>query len=187
MSTASKELTIRQQALANEQPLSLVEASQLVILDPEQLAFSQKGADLRLTIGGERSVRRVQVYRAYPLSEPTRYLSVCDDGDNEVGILVDPSALSVQNRELVEKHLDRRYLVPIVLSVVAIKERFGTLEWTMETDRGPCTFTTRNLRENSMRPSPGRIIIQDVDGNRYDVRDVDALSKKSQDLLYKYM
>ena len=117
---------------------------------------------MRLTVKGDRSVRRVHIYRAYPLSDPTRYLSVCDDDNNEVGILVDPSELSDENQELVQTHLERRYLVPLVIQVVNVKERFGTLEWTMETDRGRCTFTTRNLRENSMRPSPDRLIIQDV-------------------------
>ena len=38
-------------------------------------------------------------------------------------------------------------------------------------------FTTRNLRENVQRPAPARIILNDVDGNRYDIRDVDALSR----------
>ena len=57
----------------------------------------------------------------------------------------------------------------------------------METDRGVCRFTTRNLRENLQRPAPGRIILNDVDGNRYDIRNVDDLSFESQELLFRHM
>jgi len=57
----------------------------------------------------------------------------------------------------------------------------------METDRGQVHFTTRNLRENVQRPAPRRIILNDVDGNRYDIRDVDRLSRASQELLFRHL
>jgi len=57
----------------------------------------------------------------------------------------------------------------------------------METDRGPCKLTTRNLGENVQRPAPGRIILSDVDGNRYDIRNIDDLDLNSQQLLFRHM
>jgi len=170
-----------------DEPLSLVEASQLNLLIPEDLHFEQKGIHLSLSIKGEEVSTNVQIYRAYPLSDPMHYLSICDDENKEIGVLVDPEELSMENRALVEHHLNRRYLVPIVNRILSTKERFGTLDWVMETDRGECRFSTRNLREYSFSPTPGRLLIQDIDGNRYDIRDVNALDKKSQDMLYRYM
>jgi hypothetical protein len=61
------------------------------------------------------------------------------------------------------------------------------VDWTIETDRGLCRFTTRNLRENVQRPAPGRVILNDVDGNRYDIRNVGDLSRESQELLFRHM
>jgi hypothetical protein len=170
-----------------EAPVTLVEASQLVFLDVKKLRFFRRGATLRLTVEEDRSYLKVSVLRAFPLSEPNCFLSVRDDANNEVGLIVDPADLGAENRKLVEEELERRYLVPAVTRIVAAKERFGTVDWTIETDRGVCRFTTRNLRENVQRPAPGRVILNDVDGNRYDIRNVDDLNRESQELLFRHM
>jgi uncharacterized protein DUF1854 len=170
-----------------EPTVTLVEASRLVILDPKQLSFFWHGATLRLTVEGARSYLKVSVLRAFPLSEPNRFLSIRDGANEEVGLIVDPEQLSVENQKLIEEYLERRYLVPVVTRIVSARERFGTVDWTMETDRGLCRFTTRNLRENIQRPAPGRIIINDVDGNRYDIRDIDKLSVEGQELLFRHI
>lgn len=167
--------------------LALAEAAQLVVLKPEQLRFFRHGATLRLTLEGDRSFFQVGVLRAFPLSEPNHFLSVRDSANKEIGLIMDPDELETESRKLVQQDLDRRYLVPIVMRIVAAKERFGTVDWTLETDRGICRFTTRNLRENVQRPAPGRIILSDVDGNRYDIRNLEELSGPSQDLLFRHM
>jgi hypothetical protein len=170
-----------------EVPVTLAEASQLVFLDAQKLSFFTHGATLRMTIAGDRSYLKVGILRAFPLSDPSRFLSVRDGANEEVGLIVDPAQLSVEDRRLVEEYLERRYIVPVVTRIVAAKERFGTVDWTVETDRGLCRFTTRNLRESAQRPAPGRIILNDVDGNRYDIRNVADLSRESQDLLFLHI
>ena len=170
-----------------EKPVTLIEASQLVFLDVKKLRFFKHGATLRLTIENDRSYLQVGILRALPLSEPNRFLSVRDDANKEIGLLVNPAELSVEDRKLVKEELERRYFVPIIKRIVAAKERFGTVDWTIETDRGVCQFTTRNLRENVQRPAPGRIILNDVDGNRYDIRNVDDLSRESEELLFRHL
>jgi hypothetical protein len=167
--------------------MKLVEASRLVFLEPAKLRFIAHGPVLRLTIDDDRSILRVAVVRSFPLSEPSRFLSVRDGEGKEVGLIADPAQLRSDDRALVERELDRRYLVPSVTRIVSARERFGTVDWTMETDRGVVRFTTRNLRENVQRPGPGRIILNDVDGNRYDIREVDRLSRGSQDLLFRHL
>jgi Domain of unknown function (DUF1854) len=185
--TSVAESTADKSALPAAQTSTLVEASRLAFLDPSKLRFIAHGPILRLTIEDDRSILRVGIVRAFPLSEPSRYLSVRDGQGKEVGLIVQPADLRPEDRALVEHDLVRRYLVPAVTRVVSARERFGTVEWTMETDRGVVRFTTRNLRENVQRPSQGRIILNDVDGNRYDIRDVDRLSGPSQDLLFRHL
>jgi hypothetical protein len=170
-----------------ENTISLVEASRLTFLDPAKLSFVKHGASLRLTIEGDRSYPKVGILRAFPFSEPDKFLSVRDGAEKEVGLILNPLKLSAENRKLVDEELERRYLVPAVKRIIAAKERFGSVEWTMETDRGLCRFTTQNLRENSQRPAPGRIILSDVDGNRYDIRKVDDLNRESQELLFQHL
>jgi hypothetical protein len=170
-----------------EAPLSLVEASRLAFLDPRKLSFFMHGAILRMTIADDRSYLKVNILRAFPLSEPDRFLSLRDGANEEVGLIVDPEELSVENRKIVAEYLGRHYIVPVVTGIVSARERFGTVDWTMETDRGLCRFTTRNLRENIQRPAPGRIILNDVDGNRYDIRNLDELSLEGQELLFRHI
>jgi hypothetical protein len=170
-----------------ETPVTLVEASKLVFLDPKKLRFFKHGATLRLTIQDDRSFPKAGIVRAFPLSDRNRFFSVRDGQDNEIGLIVNPTELSAENQNLLDEDLLRRYFVPSVKKIVSAKERFGTVEWTVETDRGVCHFTTQNLRENVQRPTAGRIILNDVDGNRYDIRNLDDLSRESQEILFRHL
>jgi Domain of unknown function (DUF1854). len=170
-----------------EAPATLVEASRLAFLDPKKLRFHKHGAILRLTVEDDRSFLKVGILRAFPLSDRNRFFSVRDGAENEIGIIVNPTDLSAENQNLIDEDLQRRYFVPSVKKIVSAKERFGTVEWTVETDRGVCHFTTQNLRENVQRPAAGRIILNDVDGNRYDIRNLDELSRESQEILFRHL
>jgi hypothetical protein len=163
-----------------------VDTSDLRYLDPNALRFFRHGATLRLTVEDDRSVLKAAVARAFPLSHPERYLSVRDGDNKEVGLIIDAAELDEKSRRLVAEELERRYVVPVIRRVVAVKERFGTIDWDVETDRGLCRFTTRNTRENVAQPSPGRYLLTDVEGNRYDVRDLTALDAASQEWLMRH-
>ena len=159
------------------------ESCELRYLDPRALRFRQAGPALQMTIENECTWLKVSILRVAPLSNAGRYFSVRDAAGKEIGILVDPHDLDADGRRLVEQDLERRYVVPVIRRIVLAKERFGTVDWDVETDRGRCRFTTRNLREDALQPSPSRYIITDVDGNHYDVADVNALDSASKGYL----
>ncbi len=166
-----------------ERALSVTEAGELALLAPDTLHFFRHGAFLRLTIRDDRSFPRVTVVRAFPLSLPTVYYSVRDMKNKEVGMIADPAALTEENRQLIDEELQRRYMVSVVKRVLKAIDRFGTVEWHVETDRGLCTFTTREVRENVLTNRPGHYIITDVEGNRFEVQDLAALDPRSRELL----
>jgi hypothetical protein len=168
-------------------PLSPAETTELRYLELKKLQFQRHGAILRLIIENEGCWLKVSVVRIFPLSGPQRHLSVRDGANKEVGIIVDPDELDAENRRLVAEELERRYLVPVVRRIIAVKERFGTVEWEVETDRGISKFTMRNVRENVLQPSPERYLFSDVEGNRYDGRDLTALDAASQALVMRYL
>jgi hypothetical protein len=180
---------MRSEVDADNQPAATAaEAADLRYLDPRKLCFFRHGAALRLTLDDDCSYLRVTVARAFPLSHPHQYLSVrYDEGKKEIGLLTDLDGLDPESRRLVEEELERRYLVPVVRRVIAVRERFGTLDWDVETDRGRRKFTTRNTRENVVHPTPGRLLITDVDENRYDIRDLAALDPASQSCLLRHL
>jgi len=156
------------------------ESCELRYLDPRALRFRQAGPTLQMTIENECTWLKVSILRVAPLSNASRYFSVRDAAGKEIGILVDPHELDADGRRLVEQDLERRYVVPLIQRIISAKERFGTVDWDVQTDRGRCRFTTRNLREDALQPSPSRYILTDVDGNHYDVPDVNALDSASR-------
>jgi len=159
------------------------EPCELRYLNPRALRFRQAGPALQMTIENECTWLKVSVLRVAPVSNAGRYFSVRDAGGKEIGILIDPRELDADGRRLVERELERRYVVPVIKRIISAKERFGTVDWDVETDRGRCRFTTRNLREDALQPSPCRYIIADVDGNHYDVPDVSAMDSASRGYL----
>lgn len=171
----------------SEQPISLVEAARLVFLDPAKLKFERSGATLQLSIEEGETYEKVTVLRAFPLSAPQQYLSIRDEKNEEIGLITEPERLSQANRALIDEALQRHYLIPIITEIFSAKERFGTVDWEVKTDRGERQFTTKNLRENVQRPAPGRIILNDIDENRYDIPDIDALNRDGQALLYRHL
>jgi hypothetical protein len=172
---------------AETQPQAPVDTADLRYLEPKKLRFFRHGATLRLTVEAERSVLKVAVVRAFPLSHPQQYLSVRDGANKEVGLIVEAAELDEESRRFVGEDLERRYVVPVIHRIIAMKERFGTVEWEVKTDRGGCRFTTRNTRDNVVQPAPGRYLLTDVEGNRYDVRDLTALDAASQAWLLRHV
>ena len=171
----------------SESAQSPTETADLRYLEPVKLRFFRHGAALRLTIEDECSYLKVAVVRSFPLSHPHQYLSVRDGENKEVGLLVDGTDLDGEGQRLLTEELERRYLVPVIRRVIGIKERFGTVDWEVETDRGVHRFTTRNVREKVVQPSAGRYLLTDVDDNRYDVRDLSALDPASQTWLLRHL
>ena len=168
-------------------PVEAVKAMEVRYLDPAKLHFEQCGAQLRLTVADEFSVPDLKVVRVFPISDPERYLSLRDAKGNEIGIIADPARLEPPVRALVGEAVNRRYLMPVIARIVAARERFGIVEWVVETDRGRKTFMTRNLREEVMTPSSRRYLLKDVDGNRYDIPDFSRLDGNSQGLLMQHL
>jgi hypothetical protein len=156
-------------------------------LDAKKLRFAKHGACLRLTLEDEVSYLEVKVTRLFPLSDPDCYLAVRDKDNEEIGILTKLSDLDEANRNLILEQLERRYLMPIITRVINVKERFGTAEWEVETSRGKRKFTMRNMRENITNVTPYRYLLTDVDGNRFDVRDLRELDSTSKGFLLRYL
>ncbi len=170
-----------------EEAWSAVKAAELQYLDPARIRLQKHGATLRLTIRDRLSVRDLKVYRLFPISDAERYLSLRNGKGEEVGILRDPGALDEDARALLAEALRRRYLLPVIKGISRAQERFGTVEWRVQTDRGERVFTTRNLRDEVLHPAPQRYLIKDVEGNRYDIPDLALLDAASQSRLLQHL
>ncbi|HEY3417050.1 MAG TPA: DUF1854 domain-containing protein [Armatimonadota bacterium] len=162
-----------------EEPKPATPANELRILQPAEVKFRREGIRLQLSLeGGEW--QEVKLLRAFPLTEPEHWIAVLDKDGKEIGMLRDLRRLPAKSLAAAREELSQRYLVPQILRIDSCRARADVLEWTVETDRGPAVFLTRNLQESIKQPVPRRLTITDVEGNRFDVPDVDALDEDSR-------
>lgn len=164
---------------------------EFVLLDPSTLRFSfAPEGTVRLEIVGNRCYPSVEIDRSFPIDEEGHYLSVrnaLDEERPEIGIIRDIDGLDPDSRRVVEQELFRHYLVPQIQSISYLKEEFGVLNFEVETDRGPREFSVRNPQENLREIGPGRMLVIDIDGCRYEIPDLEKLDRKSATLLREYV
>lgn len=148
----------------------LDEAANVKYLKPGDFTlFQSEGGGLRLTLTDSKSVLRVKAKRCFPFTFSNRYISLRDGNDEEIGIIPDLGPLSKEYRRWIEDDLDIRYFTPRVKAIKSIRYRFGGIEWQVVTDCGPKRLITKGIHDTMMEIEPGRYVINDVDGNRYEV------------------
>src|SRR6185369_15591445 len=108
----------------------------------------------------------ISVARAFPISDPDRFIGFLDSDGKDIGIVKDPDLLDPDSQRIVAEELELRYFVPVIEKVVSVKEEFGSVYWTVETNRGPKEFVVRNLKDSVLELPGNRAILTDVDGNR---------------------
>jgi hypothetical protein len=135
----------------------------------------------RLTLKrpGQDDVVDIRIRRAFPWTQPSKYVSIRSSEGKELLLISDLSALPAALREAIERWLAATSFIPRILQVNRVNTSFGFQEWTVETDRGPASFRVQE-REDIRFLGGGRFRIKDADGNIYELPSLTGLSKESQ-------
>lgn len=123
----------------------------------------------------------VEPARAFPISEPGRWVSLCGPDGRELLAIDDVSELPDDVRRLLIEELDRREFLPVVKRILHVSLRVDPSDWEVETDRGVTRFSV-DQDEDIRRLGPYRALITDSQGIRYlipDTRDLDAASRRT--------
>ena len=160
----------------------VIKNEELLTEEMLELKFLNKdNASVKPTPGGFVSLEfegkiysRVYFHRAFPFSAPDEYISVREsEGKNkEIGMIRNLNELG-ETQKLVKKQLYK------------VKEEYGYSYWDVNTDRGPCRFTAD--ANGVVKLSATRLIVNDVDGNRFEIPDVSALSSKELRMIDLYI
>ncbi len=129
---------------------------------------------------GERHYPRVAVHRCFPFSDPSRYISIRepDNDGREIGLILDLKDLSEETQSILEEQMALRYFTPHILQIRDIKEEYGYSYWEVVTDKGACRFTVR-MGAGSVYPiGPNRYLVNDLDGNRFEIPDLYRLTPR---------
>lgn len=135
---------------------------------------------LRVEVEGDRCGMRVQVLRGFPLKYPEQFIVLRDGDSKEIGVIEDLKSIAQPAQGWLREDLFRRYFLPRVEVIHDISERFGTTVWDLETDRGRRTVTTNAMNEAVHELEPNRFLITDVEGNRYEIKDLSVLDANTR-------
>ena len=173
----------------------VIKNQELLTEEMLELRFITKdNAEFKRTGGGFVSLKfdgeyyeRIAVHRAFPFTDPESYISVREPNgkSREIGMIKKLSDLDEDQQRMVREQIELRYFTPVIQKIREVKEEYGYSYWDVETDRGGCRFTADN--NGVIKLSQTRLIISDVDGNRFELPDVSVLSAKELRMIDLYI
>jgi hypothetical protein len=149
------------------------------------LSHDPRGRLILIDAEGRRHVG-VEPVRAFPISDPRRWLSICDEQGSELAFIDDLAELPQQVRAVLDEDMVRRDFVPVIERIVNVSGESEPSDWDVVTDRGTTRFTLANDHDVRRLGRQGATIV-DAHGTRYLVRDFDALDAASRRLLERYL
>lgn len=151
---------------------------QLRLLHKENARFTRTpGGFVALEYDG-RSYDRVGVFRTFPFTDPDHYISIreSDEKAREIGVIQDLRAdITAEEADILTEQMELRYFTPVIRRIHDIKEEYGYAYFHVTTGFGECKFTTQMSSGSVVHLSEDRILITDLDGNRYEIPDVNQL------------
>lgn len=159
----------------------------LILLDPASVECRTEAGRLQVRLTPDSDWQEATLARLFPLSEPESWISVVDKEDKEVGVFKTLKGMPAASLASVRAELHRRYVVPEITRIIACRNRFHLVEWTVETNRGQMTFLTQNPHEQFKPTLLPRVTLTDVEGNRFDIPDIGALDEASRTMIEQMM
>ncbi|MCI8530679.1 MAG: DUF1854 domain-containing protein [Lachnospiraceae bacterium] len=147
-------------------------------LTGENAAFSRTQGGFISLKTSEKEYARVGVYLTFPLTNPDEFISIreADEKAKEIGMIEKLSALPKDQQEMLREQIKLRYFMPIITKVLDVKDEYGYAYWNVTTTFGSCRFTTQMSGNAVIHLSDSRLLVTDIDGNRYEIPDFYQLS-----------
>ena len=117
----------------------------------------------------------------FPVSGGDKYITLLDEDGIERAIIRDLDTLLPDSREVIKTALEEYYLIPKITAVTRTDEKHG-IKWWVETDRGAYNFQIR-MNNDIKVLYDGRVLIRDINDNRYEIPDYEKLDNRSKRVL----
>jgi hypothetical protein len=151
---------------------------------------------------------RVFLHRAFPFDMPYEYISVFgaipkppqenDDGKEkdkensqgkenvtylgelrEIGMIKNINIFSDIMRHALEISLNSKYFTSVIQFIYSIKDKYGYSYWEVKTNVGKVKFTVHDTYKSLLKVTADRIIVNDINGNRYEIPSLAKFDKSS--------
>jgi hypothetical protein len=153
--------------------------------DSPRALFRDAFARLVMIDAAGREHVGVEVVRAFPISQPDHWISICDADGHEILALDDIHQLPQEIRKVLLEELAQREFVPVIRRIVKVWNQTDPQEWQVVTDRGPTSFCV-DSDEDIRRMEPRQVLIVDGHGIRYRIPDTLQLDARSRRILDRY-
>ena len=126
----------------------------------------------------DKEYDRVGVYLTFPLTNPEEFISIreTDEKAKEIGVIRNLKDMKKEEQEMIREQVRLRYFKPVIRKVMDVKDEYGYAYWHVLTDFGVCRFTTHMGGDAVINIGGARYQITDIDGNRYELPDLYALT-----------
>lgn len=165
----------------------------LKFLEPSSItAFRDEAGSLSVQLGDSQKFEDVKVFRSFPLSDPSKYVSLrvgkTKSEELEIGLIRDLAEVQSSSRELLWEELTRRYLIHTITRIHAITEEFAFLHWDVDTDKGRMDFYTPMwVGSHVVECGKEGKAITDIYKNRYVIPSLEQLDAESKRTFRRYI
>ena len=140
-----------------------------------------------LTLKDGTVIEELEPRRLFPISGLEKYITLLDENGIEKAVIRDLNTLPPQERKTIEACLDEYYLIPKISRIFDFVERYDGITLHTDTDRGYARIEIRTLHQGLKMVQGTRLLVRDMNDNRYEVPDVNTLDKLSRQILARYI
>ena len=161
---------------------SLWRKGETMFINPEEVHFETlANGFLKLTLG-DKTYDKVTLTRLLPYSYEEAYITVIS-AKEEVGMIKDLTALEKSQYDQAMAHLNYKYYIPEITKIKNVKEKMGFLYIDLDTTGGHKEICIADFVSNIRLIKDSLLSITDVEGNKYCMRNIEALDKESRQKL----
>jgi hypothetical protein len=125
--------------------------------------------------------------RAFPIQSPEDGISLVSLDGDEVGWVDQLNDLAQPAQGLIREALATREFMPVIESIEAVTSFSTPCTWTVKTDRGNTSFVLRGDEDIRRIGKDNALLIADIHGIHYFVRDQFALNAQSKRILDRFL
>lgn len=142
---------------------------------------------LELTDAQGQTFAGVVPVRAFPIQSPEDGISLVSTDGHEVAWIDQLAAVPEPAQSLVREALVTREFMPVLQRIDAVTSFSTPCTWTVQTDRGSTEFVLRGDEDIRRIGKDNALLIADVHGIQYLVRDQFALDAHSKRILDRFL
>ncbi len=140
-----------------------------------------------LTLKDGTVIENLEPRRLFPVTNANMFITLLDQDEKEVAFVRDLAELDPASADELRICFKEYYRIPKILKLIESDEKFGSLTWKVETDRGVVSFRIRNRHSDIKCFDGKRVLVRDTNDNRYEIPDYTVMDTHSRHLLFSYL